>query len=331
MYLSTKKLGDYNSSIKDGISDNTNNVFNNTTIPDTSGKQIVRAQNLRRTQDMICQDYYSPSSTYSVGDVVIYENKLYECSTDISVAEAWDSTHWTQINFVDYAKYRTPDIGYFEITSYTGTLTDEQWAELHKSICFVRVITTSSDTRNGIYVYNPLSSAGSTSNRIYLQQMLYIGANTMQFEIRSGYIAVTIATKAYEVSGQDYITYNKSYIDYLLSNKLETTKLAAKYSTNNTYAVGDVVIYQNDLYECNTTISTAEAWTAAHWTKTSLSTLIEKYKLRVIELASDAGDTFSADLLAKIKENPVIFVLHNPDGRYFRLEYQDTDLLYYSV
>jgi len=262
LYLSTKKLGDYNSSIKDGISDNTNNVFNNTTIPDTSGKQIVRAQNLRRTQDMICQDYYSPSSTYSVGDVVIYENKLYECSTDISVAEAWDSTHWTQINFVDYAKYRTPDIGYFEITSYTGTLTDEQWAELHKSICFVRVITTSSDTRNGIYVYNPLSSAGSTSNRIYLQQMLYIGANTMQFEIRSGYIAVTIATKAYEVSGQDYITYNKSYIDYLLSNKLETTKLAAKYSTNNTYAVGDVVIYQNDLYECNTTISTAEAWTA---------------------------------------------------------------------
>lgn len=38
------------------------------------------------------------------------------------------------------------------------------------------------------------------------------------------------------------------------------------YSTTATYAVGDRVRYGNYMYECNTAITTAEAWTASHWT-----------------------------------------------------------------
>ena len=40
---------------------------------------------------------YDSTSTYTVGDLCIYNNNLYECNTKISVAEAWDSTHWTQV------------------------------------------------------------------------------------------------------------------------------------------------------------------------------------------------------------------------------------------
>lgn len=43
-----------------------------------------------------------------------------------------------------------------------------------------------------------------------------------------------------------------------------------EYSTSKTYAVGDKCIYENALYKCTTAISAAEAWTAGHWTKTSL-------------------------------------------------------------
>lgn len=39
------------------------------------------------------------------------------------------------------------------------------------------------------------------------------------------------------------------------------------YSASSTYAVGDRVRYSWDVYECNTAITTAEAWTAAHWTQ----------------------------------------------------------------
>lgn len=39
------------------------------------------------------------------------------------------------------------------------------------------------------------------------------------------------------------------------------------YSTSSTYAVGDRVRYSYSIWECNTAITTAEAWNAAHWTE----------------------------------------------------------------
>ena len=42
--------------------------------------------------------------------------------------------------------------------------------------------------------------------------------------------------------------------------------IADEYSAQATYAVGDYCIHGGTLYRCTTAISTAEAWTAAHWT-----------------------------------------------------------------
>lgn len=37
---------------------------------------------------------YNSSSTYSVGDLCVYNDRLYVCTTDITTAEAWTSSHW---------------------------------------------------------------------------------------------------------------------------------------------------------------------------------------------------------------------------------------------
>jgi len=42
--------------------------------------------------------------------------------------------------------------------------------------------------------------------------------------------------------------------------------IASEYSSSATYAVGDHVLYNGGYYVCNTAITTAEAWTTAHWT-----------------------------------------------------------------
>ena len=42
--------------------------------------------------------------------------------------------------------------------------------------------------------------------------------------------------------------------------------ICAYYSSNTTYNVGDRVRYLNNLYECNTAITSGETWNAAHWT-----------------------------------------------------------------
>jgi hypothetical protein len=45
------------------------------------------------------------------------------------------------------------------------------------------------------------------------------------------------------------------------------------YSASSTYALGSLVIYGGLLYKCTTAITVAEAWTIAHWTQVSLTSL----------------------------------------------------------
>lgn len=57
------------------------------------------------------------------------------------------------------------------------------------------------------------------------------------------------------------------------------------YNPESTYAVGNFCYYENELYECNTAISTAEAWNVAHWTKIIVKDLIDAAKAVADEAA----------------------------------------------
>ena len=46
-------------------------------------------------------DAYDAAQTYTVGDLVIYENQLYKCTTAITTAEQWDSTKWAETTLAD--------------------------------------------------------------------------------------------------------------------------------------------------------------------------------------------------------------------------------------
>lgn len=44
---------------------------------------------------------YDSTQTYSVGDYVMYNRRLYVCNTAINTAEEWDNTKWTQTDVAD--------------------------------------------------------------------------------------------------------------------------------------------------------------------------------------------------------------------------------------
>ena len=69
---------------------------------------------------------------------------------------------------------------------------------------------------------------------------------------------------------------------------------AGAYDSTATYAVGDYVVYDHDLYVCNTAISTAEAWTAAHWTQTDIGTVLESLKSEIDTLSTSKQDKITA-------------------------------------
>lgn len=54
--------------------------------------------------------------------------------------------------------------------------------------------------------------------------------------------------------------------------------VANAYSASSTYVVGDCVIHNSNLYRCTTAITTAEAFTSAHWTRVVLADDISDLK-----------------------------------------------------
>lgn len=57
---------------------------------------------------------------------------------------------------------------------------------------------------------------------------------------------------------------------------LRETVITPVYSSSSTYNVGDQVMYDGALYTCNTAITTAEDWTAAHWTQHTIADSLEE-------------------------------------------------------
>lgn len=73
-----------------------------------------------------------------------------------------------------------------------------------------------------------------------------------------------------------------------LASSFVTPGTAAAYSSSATYAVGDYVFYGGDLYRCTTPITTAETWTAAHWTAAVLGDDVGDLKTALKESTGNA-------------------------------------------
>lgn len=95
--------------------------------------------------------------------------------------------------------------------------------------------------------------------------------------------------------------------------------VASAYSAAKTYKVGDYVLYNSNLYRCTTAITTAEAWTAAHWTQVVLAD-------DVTDLKSDLDEVTEGIPFAKITDD--LSVVNN--GVTFAKE-SDNSFKYYGT
>lgn len=86
--------------------------------------------------------------------------------------------------------------------------------------------------------------------------------------------------------------------------------IAAEYSTSATYAVGDYCIYDGQLYRCTTAITTAEAWTAAHWTMATVGGELTDLKgdipQNVSDLTNDSGYQNATQVASAVNEAKVL-------------------------
>lgn len=139
---------------------------------------------------------------------------------------------------------------------------------------------------------------GATAGIKYMWQdgdvveFTYDGANWIW---ERGGIATTIyygvtklATNATSTSSSFATT--PATINNLVQNMIEPYPV---YSTSSTYSVGDRVRYSYQAWECNTAISTAEAWNANHWTaldplQTQIDNLVAAYTSSEVQTIWDS-------------------------------------------
>lgn len=69
--------------------------------------------------------------------------------------------------------------------------------------------------------------------------------------------------------------------------------LAPDFSTAATYAVGQLCVYNKKLYRCTTAITTAEAWTAAHWTEATVEDVLTAIRSALDAKAPLASPAFT--------------------------------------
>lgn len=79
------------------------------------------------------------------------------------------------------------------------------------------------------------------------------------------------------------------------------------YNQNNTYSVGDIAIFENQLYKCTTSITEAEEYEPSHWSKTSLKEMIGNTNNRInnmlaTEISNHSGKVRIGDMLIQYGE-----------------------------
>lgn len=71
---------------------------------------------------------------------------------------------------------------------------------------------------------------------------------------------------------------------------LPVGNIANEFSTSSTYAVGDYVIYEGQLYQCTTAVTTAGSWNSSNWTQAVLGNDVSDLK-NAINQKQDAPQT----------------------------------------
>ena len=78
---------------------------------ESTGTHKFDARNLGSNMSHNIADTYSSSSTYSIGEYCLYNNNLYMCTSAITVAEAWNSSHWLQVTIGEELYDKVDKIG----------------------------------------------------------------------------------------------------------------------------------------------------------------------------------------------------------------------------
>lgn len=165
-------------------------------------------------------DAYDATSTYDVGDYVIYHDNLYKCTTAVSTAEPFDNTKWTTCLVTD-------EMGSgFQMTilSYgTSTWNDFITAYQSNSIVYCRAASGS-------------SPQSGSQNRLAF--MAYVNDATSPTEVEFQYYRSVATHTASQQGDQVYVYKLNSTGTWSVTTREASTKIVAGTNMTSSYSNG---------------------------------------------------------------------------------------------
>ncbi len=163
---------------------------------------------------------YDATSTYDVGDYVIYHDDLYKCTTAVSTAEPFDSTKWTECLVTD-------EMGsgiQMTILSYgTSTWNDFITAYQSNSIVYCRAASGS-------------SPQSGSQNRLAF--MAYVNDATSPTEVEFQYYRSVATHTASQQGDQVYVYKLNNTGTWSVTTREASTKIVAGTNMTSSYSNG---------------------------------------------------------------------------------------------
>lgn len=205
----------------------------------------------------IVADSYDSTKTYSVGDYVRYydgtHDKLYRCITAIATAEAWTSSHWTEVVMADEVSELKNAINslasdytiveFFETVSGTKSATKYPTLPKGRYVMTIGNVQSSDTDKTTCAIYFLNGGAGGTMVTRFTD-IARTSNQTIEFELDTDCDAVTFyASTANAYSTGDTFTFTNVKISLAnLKNDIDDLKEATAEINNIKSAINGIPV-----------------------------------------------------------------------------------------
>ena len=280
-------------SLHSGSGVNFKTTYANPISPESNRRLENNGYSIAYTDDlkMIADEY--TLTTYSIGDIVINNQKLYKCNTAITTAEIWDSTHWTETtvdeliaekqNIIDASHKLSADlVDDANTTNKFVTATEKStWnGKANKSIVADEYSSSQTYSVGDVVIYNDVlykcttavTTAESFDSNKWTSQTVEDLISAKQNILTAGnnitIVGDTISASGGEVTEEDVLS--------KLPNFVHSVTVTTGYNTSNTTYVFPIVSSSNiyvkwgdgtGTYYTSATTSMSHKYTATDYTK----------------------------------------------------------------
>ena len=235
--------------------------------------------------NLAVNDYFLASATFTVDEETFTANHLY----------AWNGTEWSDISGILSAYATKTDLGLKadKVLSPTSgdVVTLESTGNITDSGVSISEILTESDVVDNVtsdVTDKPLSakqgknleaskvnvvdivnsvSSTATDKPLSANMGYEIQQEIENLKARGRFLSLWDCITGLPETNPVELPYTYQTGDYYIVSKsiLSLMEDSPDYDATSDYAVGDFVLYNGDLYECNTAITGGEVWNSAHW------------------------------------------------------------------